>query len=300
MALSAVMSWLGRPMRLDPREPRLEPDVEPAPMPGLGPLPSRQPLAWTPERLATTDALWGEGYQFPGGEAETLRLANPLRLTAASSLLLLGVGGGGPACSVASHLGAWVSGFEADPGLAAAAAERIAHGNLSKRVQIETWDVNNPSFRKHFYHHGLGLEPLHGSHPGKMLSAIAGALKPDGHLMMLELVADKPLDPANPVVASWARLERRDPTKVPTEALITGILRRLHFDVRVVEDVSQRHIEQVLTGWRNSVRSMEGERPTSRKAMCCVEEAEMWLLRMRLFQIGSLRLVRWHGIGGMV
>jgi hypothetical protein len=299
MAMSAVMSWFGRPMHLEPREPSTTPKVEPV-LPMDLPLPrkSRPPLEWTAERLATTDALWGDGYNFPGGESETLRLAIPLGLSAASSLLLIGAGGGGPACSVATQLGAWVSGFDVDPNLVAAAVDRIAHANLTKRAQIETWDPKEPHFREHFYHHGLALEPLQGSNPERTLSAIAAALKPSGHLMMLEVVADTPLDPANPVVAGWARLVRRDPATVPSEVTITRILRRLRFDVRVVEDISERHIHQALLGRRASVRTMEDAPPSRREAMTCVEEAELWLLRLRLFQTGALRLVRWHAIGG--
>jgi len=52
-----------------------------------------------------------------------------------------------------------------------------------------------------------------------------------------------------------------------------------------------------MAGWRDAVRSMENVRPNRREAMRCVEEAELWLLRLRLFRMGSLRLVRWHAIG---
>ena len=100
MAMSAVMSWFGKPMRLDPREEHLDPPHRLEPLVSFDldpplPDPARPPRTWTAERIATTDALWGAGYQFPGGEKETLRLAKPLGLSAASSLLLLGAGGGG-------------------------------------------------------------------------------------------------------------------------------------------------------------------------------------------------------------
>ena len=276
------------------------PNVAPAAPPAVAPplIAPRPPPSWTPDRLLTTDALWGEGYQFPGGETETLRLAKPLGLSKASSLLLIGAGGGGPACSLAVQLGVWVSGFEADPNLVAAAIDRVTRRNLTKRAQIETWDPAHPIFREHFYHHGLALEPLHGSSPERTLAAIARALKPSGHLMMIELVANAPLDPANPVVAAWAHLERRDPKALPTEVAITRILGRLGFDVRVAEDVSDRHTHQALMGWRSTVRTMEDVPPTRREAMRCVQEAELWMLRLRLLQSGQLRLVRWHAIGG--
>jgi len=276
--------------------PKVEPRLTPAEARLLvspGPPPS-----WTADRLLTTDGLWGEGYQFPGGEIETLRLAKPMGLSKASSLLLIGAGAGGAACSLAVQFGVWVSGFETDPDLVAAAVDRIARKNLTKHAQIETWNPAEPSFREGFYHHGLLLEPLHGCQPERTLSAIARALKPSGHLMMLELVADGPLDATNPVVANWARLERRDPGALPSEVSITRVLGRLGFDVRVAEDVSQRHISHALTGWRIMVRSMEEVHPTRKQAMRSVQEAELWLLRLRLFQTGSLRLVRWHAIGG--
>lgn len=317
MALSAVKNWFGRhvPSQIgvagptpriepvlstdaaQPRSTERSPPVIPraAASPLIGP---RPPLTWTRDRLATTDALWGDGYQFPGGEIETLRLAKPLGLSKACSLLLIGAGGGGAACSLAVQLGAWVSGFEADPALVAAAVDRIAHRNLTKRAQIEAWDPTAPHFREHFYHHGLLLEALRGSQPERTLSSIARALKPSGHLMMLDLVANKPLDPANPLVAAWAHLERRDPAALPSEIGITRILGRLGFDVRVAEDVSDRHSHQALMGWRSTVRTMEDSPPTRREAMRCIQEAELWLLRLRLLQAGSLRLMRWHAIGG--
>jgi cyclopropane fatty-acyl-phospholipid synthase-like methyltransferase len=300
MALSAVKSWFGRHASSQAEAPELTRKVEPVLALGVAPplIQPGPPPTWTPDRLVTTDALWGEGYQFPGGEIETLRLAKPLGLSKASSLLLIGAGAGGPACSLAVQLGVWVSGFEADSNLVAAAVDRIARRNLTRRAQTEVWNPAEPHFREHFYHHGLLLEALHGSKPEPTLAAIAKALKPSGHLMMLEVVADKPLDPANPIVAAWAHLERRDPRALPTETAITRILGRLGFDVRVAEDVSDRHIHQALMGWRSTVRTMEDTRPTRRQAMRCVQEAELWMLRLRLLRTGKLRLMRWHAIGG--
>jgi cyclopropane fatty-acyl-phospholipid synthase-like methyltransferase len=299
MALSAVKTWFGRPTPTSAGTPRPMAKIEPT-LTMAAPLsaPWRPLPSWTPDRLVTTDALWGEGFQFPGGEIETLRLAKPLGLSKASSLLLIGAGGGGPACALATQLGVWVSGFEADPDLVAAAVDHVARRNLTKHAQIEIWDPFEPKFREHFYHHGLALQPLQGSQPERTLSAISMALKPAGHLMMIELVADSPLDPASPIVAAWAHLEKRDPRALPTEVAITRVLGRLGFDVRVAEDVSDRHTRQALMGWRTTVKTMEDIRPTRRQAMRCVQEAELWMLRLRLIQSGRLRLVRWHAIGG--
>ncbi|HEX3991907.1 MAG TPA: methyltransferase domain-containing protein [Acetobacteraceae bacterium] len=300
MPLTAVMNWFGW-QQPPPEEPphemhRLDPVV--AAELAVPMVADRPPPKWNRDRLKITDALWGQGYQFPGAEIETLRLAKPLGLTKASSLLLLGAGAGGPACSLAINFGAWVSGFEADSDLVATAIDRVARRNLTKHAQTELWDPEEPKFRDGFYHHGMALEALHGSQPERVLSAVARALKPSGHVVITELVADTPLDPGNPVVAGWAHLERRNAKALPTEVTITRILGRLGFDVRVCEDISERHVSHAMAGWRSLVRLMEDAPPTRREAMSSVQEAELWLLRLRLFEIGSLRLVRWHAIGG--
>jgi SAM-dependent methyltransferase len=299
MALSAVKTWFGRPIPelVEATRPIRNTELALGRAAVVPLVSSRPPLSWSPARLVTTDALWGEGFQFPGGEGETLRLARPMGLSKASSLLLVGAGGGGPICSLAVQLGVLVSGFEADPTLLAAATERLARGKLTRRAQIESWNAEEPNLREHFYHHGLALEPLQGRPPELVLTAIARALKPSGHLMLIELVADVPLDPADPDVAAWAHLERRDPRAMPTELAITRTLGRLGFEVRVAEDMSERRTHYALMGWRTRVRAMKKSRPTRQDVVQSVQEAELWMFLLRLLQRGALRLVRWHAVG---
>ena len=42
---------------------------------------------WPSARISVAEALWGEGFLFPGGSAEALHLATPLGLSAASRSL---------------------------------------------------------------------------------------------------------------------------------------------------------------------------------------------------------------------
>jgi SAM-dependent methyltransferase len=251
---------------------------------------------WPSARIGIAEALWGEGFLFPGGMAETLRLAKPIGLSTTSSLLMLGAGSGGPPCSIASELGVWVTGFEANARLAARANERSARAGLGRRVQVETWDPLAPRFPLHHYHHGMALEPLRGFKPEPALAALSLALKPGGQLVLVEVVADLKLDANDPIVAAWARLDGRTPD-VPSELAITKVLRRLGFDVRIVEDISHRHMQHALAGWRGAVRGMADMRPTPHQLAPVVREAELWLARVRLMRAGVLRLVRWHAIG---
>ncbi len=252
---------------------------------------------WPPERMEMVDALWGEGFQFPGGETETMRLVKPLGLSAATSLLVLGAGSGGPPCCIASDLGVWVTGYESDQNLLNAATDRSLRAGLSRRAQIASWDPEAPSFERGFFHHGLALEPLRDAAVEPTLAALAQALKPGGHLVLLETVADTPLDPEDSLVAAWQRLDGRRLDRLPAEVTITRALGRLGFDVRIVEDVSHRHMQQSVTGWRDAVRGMAQAKPNRREAAQLLKEAELWMLRIRLFRSHALRLVRWHAIG---
>jgi cyclopropane fatty-acyl-phospholipid synthase-like methyltransferase len=297
MKLPAMRHWFGMEPtpKVTARAPAARPTAAIRP-----PEPSEAVLEdcpWPAERQEVVDALWGEGFQFPGGEAETLRLVKPLGLSAATSLLLVGAGSGGPPCSIASDLGVWVTGYESDHELLNAATDRSLRSGLSRRAQIASWDPESPSFERGYFHHGLALEPLRDALVEPALTAVAQALKPGGHLVMLQTVADTPLDPEDPLVAAWQQLDGCRLDRLPAEVTITRALGRLGFDVRIVEDLSRRHMQQSVAGWREAVRGMEQAKPNHREAAQLIREAELWLLRIRLFRSRALRLVRWHAIG---
>ena len=165
---------------------------------------------WPSARISVAEALWGEGFLFPGGAAETLRLAKPIGI----------VGSLEPAAAwrwlwrwpprrIASELGVWVTGYDANPRLVAIANERSLRAGLGRRAQVEFWDPLAPKFPLHYFHHGMAIEPLRGTKPEPALAAVSLALKPGGQFVLVEVVADLKLDPADPMVASWIRLDHR-------------------------------------------------------------------------------------------
>ncbi len=261
------------------------------------------PERWTPARIAIADELWGDGNVFPGGEEEVLRLAVPLGLSAASSLLLLGAAGGGPARAVAGGLGAWISGHEADPALAAVAAWRLPRAGkvVAKRAMVVPWDPQASVFRRRAFNHALALEALRGA-PGRpvavpeLLMALAGALRPGGQLVMVDVVATVRLDPKAPMVRSWTEVEGRTPDLL-TEAELTAALAGLGFDVRVTEDITSRHMRLAVQGWKRLVRDLAAVHPDRLRAAAVVAEAEVWMRRLKLMHAGQIRLVRWHAMG---
>jgi hypothetical protein len=266
-----------------------------AAMASVAPVAPVPPAHWNRDRIALVESLWGEGFSFPAGEQETMRLAMPLVLSEATSLLLVGVGTGGPASCIASQLGAWVTGFESDPDLAGLAMERSSRSGFGKRAAIKTWDPAQPNFSRRSFHRALSLEALRGAPAGPILVAMFQALRPGGELMMVELVADDPLDPTDEALRTWSRLEGRPPA-VPSQRAITAALGRLGFDVRITEDISLRHTQHALRGWHGVIRGMRDKKPNRAAAPVLVAEAELWLRRISLIRAKQIRLVRWDAI----
>jgi hypothetical protein len=136
-----------------PVEPQAAPEPPPILSPEISWAEDDDPI-WPRARIAVAEALWGEGFLLPGGGEEVVRLAKPLGLSAASSLLLVGAGTGGPPRHITAELGVWVTGYEANPRLIALANERSQRAGLGRRAQVESWDPQRPKFPASYFHHG--------------------------------------------------------------------------------------------------------------------------------------------------
>jgi hypothetical protein len=252
--------------------------------------------AWPATRLNLANQLWGAGFIFPGGEPETLRLTRPLGLSSAASLLLVGVGSGGPAVAVTVNQGAYVTGIDCDASLLAAARGMVTRFQLRKKVTIEAWDPSNPEFVSQSHHHCLALEPFLGAQPEPILVGLARALRQSGQIVLSALTAKAPLDLSDPTMLRWAELEHRDPAELLAPVSITRMFGRVGLEVRVAEDISQRHVENALLGWRVMLNELCDFQPSRQQAVQLVSEAELWLLRRRLIRTGQLQMMRWHAI----
>lgn len=298
MRLAGLREWLGHSGR-GMAEAGLLPSLvrEAAPPP---PLPQGPPRpVWTPLRLEIAESLWGDGCHWPGAAEEALRLATPLGLSAASSLLLVGAGSGGPALRLADELGAWVCACESDSLLLAAAARVLKRAGpvRARRATLQRWDPAAPAFRHAGFHHAVAMEAFHAPDPATSaeaaLLAVARALRPRGQLAVLETMAAPEATRAG--LREWCRLERREPPP-PGSDWLTGPLERLGFEIRVSEDVTARHVHQAVGGWKRLVREMRAARPAPAQAAALVAEAELWLRRVALLRTGQIRVMRWHAI----
>jgi cyclopropane fatty-acyl-phospholipid synthase-like methyltransferase len=218
-------------------------------------------------------------------------------LSESLTLLLLGAGLGGPAAAIATKYGGYVESFEAEAELAAIAEQRRRTEPTLRRVTVAAWDRDMPTFKPRSANHALSLEASRGAPLPPILASLAAALRPHGHVVLTEMVCDGALPEHDREFAAWCRLENRRPA-LPHADSVGSALKAQGFDVRVVEDLSEKHVAATLSGWRAAVKTMaEGARPDPATAGIFVTEAELWLLRVRLMRRFGFRLLRWHAIG---
>ncbi len=253
------------------------PDEPPPGLPGLSLAEAATRTGWTAARLAQADALWGEGFIWPGGADEIKRLAAPFGLSPAHSLLVLGDGAAGAARALAADLGAWISAYESDPALHQAAEAWRRRGGLAlaKRATVALWDRAAPSFPVRGFHHALLLETLPPGSAAPILDALVRAVKPGGQIVLVQTVRG-----------------------AGEEAEIVAALAQAGCDVRVVEDESTRHAHIVLAAWKHLLRRLRDARPAPSEAAALVQEAAIWLIRLRRLREGRLKVMRWGAIAG--
>lgn len=250
---------------------------------------------WPKDRLSILAQLWGEGFIGPGGEDEALRLTKPMGLSASHSVLHVGVGLGGGQRAIAKASGAWVTGYDADAALVALAQEAATRAGMAKKAPTNLLDPALPAFRQNYFHHAVAQEALWTlAKKDPVLAGMVQAVKVGGNLMLTDLVRAE-ADPSDSAWAAWSMLERGQP-HLGTEAEMGRALSRLGLDIRIVEDVSNRQVNQTLTGWMGLLTGLRAHRPPPRQAAHLVREAELWLRRVRLMQDGRIRLLRWHAI----
>jgi hypothetical protein len=287
--LGRILGRTDAPPVADPLPPSDTPHSVPeVPAEPMGP--------WPPERQAVTDRLWGAGFNVPGGEAEIVRLARPTGASADNRLLMVGMGGGGAATAIVRSTHTWVTGMEAEPELLSAARARAEADHLGRRVAMEAWDPRRPVFPKGAHKNCLALEPMRQTVCSVVLPALTAAIEVRGNLVVTDLISTEPLNAGEPTVARWVRLDRRDPAVIPTAGAVSAVLEACGMDLRIAEDISQRHMGQTLLGWQRVLEELAEHKPTAREAAFVVSEAELWLLRHRLIEAGRLRMMRWHAI----
>lgn len=250
---------------------------------------------WTAERMRLAEQLWGESFCSPGGVDFILELLKPLALSPALTLLELGARLGGATRAIAQSYGTWVSAYEANADLAAAAMERSARKGVEKKASIEAYDPENFKPGKR-YDRVFAKEAFFCvKNKDALMHALADGMKPLGQILFTDfvLVSD---DASGRALDVWRAHEPTAPAPWSVERYVWSLSEDLGLDLRVHEDMTEKYMALIVAGWVPVVEAMKRQGADKAAMMPMLMEVELWARRYAALASGALRVYRFFAI----
>ena len=244
---------------------------------------------WSATRIDVAEKLWGKGFIGPGAEDYVPDLVKPLGLDKTMSVLDLSAGLGGITRMMARHFGAWVTGLELSPALAARGADYSRKSDVAKHAPISHYDPNFLALDRKF-DAVFAKEIFFCMDMEKILTQIRGHLKPHGQLLFTDyLISD---DIKVEGLGGWAEAEKLAPCPWgPGET--AACLKSLGFDLRIaldMTDVQRKLIMSKLAEFHSFLSERDLDHDTK---MAVTEEVALWARRAEALKHG-LKLYRVH------
>ncbi|MGP1396745.1 MAG: class I SAM-dependent methyltransferase [Inquilinaceae bacterium] len=252
------------------------------------------PPLWEATRIDILEKVWGEGFHTPADENHIATLIKPFGLNESMSVLELGSGLGGLARQITKSTGAYVTGLEADPELAAAGMERSHKAGLDKRAPISEYDPEHLATDKRF-DAILAKEAFFTIRDkGQILDGIVNSLKPGGQFAFTDYVL-KHSASTGQTIDEWRQSEV--PKVHPwTIAQTQEALAERTFDIRISEDLSDVHRTLILAAWDRMTAELPSLHATEQSKEKLMAEGEIWLRRVAALDSGDLRLYRFYAL----
>jgi SAM-dependent methyltransferase len=248
-----------------------------------------------PEKLEALGRLWGEGFREPLDKTYVPDLVKPFALNEKMTVIDLGAGLGGGTRAVAERYKVWVTGMEPDPEYAAAAMQLSVKSGMKSRAPVIAYDIERLALDKRRCNCIYAMETFHRARnkPG-LLAAIAEGLADDGQVLFTDFVLAKPRA-ATAEVAAWIEAETF-PSHPWSGEETAAQLRKLGFDTRIDEDMTARYRRQGLLGWKECLDRLAGTRPPRALLLQLLDDAEIWVRRLRALDSGALQVRRYHAL----
>jgi len=244
---------------------------------------------------ALAQRLWGAGFHIPGGEEHILDLVKPFALNPAMSMLYIGAGLGGGARAIAAKFGTYVAALESDAALARQGMEMSTLQGMQKRAPVGVYDPEAIDLRAGSVDCILARQSTYTlADKDHFLQSLTAALKPRGHLLLTDYVLE-PKAPAAPELEAWQRLQPR-PAYLWTAAHYAERLKRLGYEIRVIEDTTIERRRLILVGWVQMISGLDLRSLPKQQLLAVLDEAERWVPTIAALDAGALRACRIHAL----
>ncbi len=290
--------WDGTDPIAEPEPP--QPDAaapQPAqqPNPQASAAPAGAKLRLPPEKLESLGKLWGDGFREPLDKNYVPDLVKPFALNEKMTVIDLGAGLGGGTRAVAERYKVWIKGMEPDPEFAAAAMQLSVKAGMKSRAPVIHYDIERLSLEKHRCNCIYAMETFHRARNKRgLLAAVANGLSDNGQILFTDFVLRKP-GTITDEIARWLEAETFTSHLWSGEE-ISAELDARGFDTRIDEDMTARYRRLGLLGWKECLDRLAGQRPPRAMLLQLLEDAELWVRRLRALDSGALQVRRYHAL----
>jgi hypothetical protein len=255
----------------------------------------KQAQEWSDTRKAIVQDLWTPGFIVPGGSEYVEHLVNGCGLTAAETMLEMGVGMAGGTRAIIDRFGNYVTGYESDSNLAAEARKFAVTYDFDSKFEVV--NANPGTFRPkaHYFRAALLRDVLYTVREKEdLISRVANSLKQgESQIIITDLMFED--DPDSPELERWMVAEP-GPVYPWSLGALKKCLSSLKVAVRTAEDESDIYRRMVIGAWKEYLSRLNGENLSPEVGRQIVHEAEFWARRLAAIDAGVLHYVRAVGV----
>ena len=250
---------------------------------------------WSETRRQLAQEIWSHGFVVPGGTEYIEKLVSGCSLTAAETLLEIGVGMGGGTRTIIGKFGNYITGYERDPNLAAAAMRHAVTYEIDDKLNVTALPFEELNLKSSYFRAALLRDIIYTMEDkAGLIAKIGDSLKAgQSYLVMTDFLFAA--DDESDELAAWKAVEER--SVYPwTEAELTKAFGRAGIQPRIVDDESDDYCAMVLDAWSEYMKTIKGAELSPEMGKELEREAEFWARRVAALKAGALRYYRIEGV----
>jgi len=260
-------------------------------------VPKREDLGeWSELRLQVLKQLWGEGFIYPGGAKQAVRLVKPMSLDPTKTVLDLTAGLGGGTRAMSEAFGLWISGMEPDRILAGKAHELSVVAGMEKKAPITHFEFESLDLPTGRYD-GVLIRDRFWSFKDKeqILRKVDSSLKSKGGLILTDLVLKDFASSSSEAVQGWMEAEGEGCSPWTMDEY-REMFSDVRMEARIMKEETEEYRNLILKGWSDFVDNLATEELDRDFVDMLMEEAKSWQRLVRALETGDLCYLRIHAI----
>ncbi|MBT5050178.1 MAG: class I SAM-dependent methyltransferase [Rhodospirillaceae bacterium] len=246
---------------------------------------------WSDTRRQLAQEIWSPGFVVPGGNDYVEKLVSGCSLTEAETMLEIGVGMGGGTRTIIGKFGNYVTGYERNPDLAAAAVRHAVTHDIDDKLEMINTPLRDLTLKPKYFRAALLRDILHSIEDKVgMMTKVSDSLKTgEAFLVLTNFLFDA--DDDSPELVAWKEGEER-PVYPWTERELIKCLESLGIQPRIVEDEGEIYRSMVVDSWSAYMKTVKSDEIGEEMGREMAREGEFWARRTAALETGALKYFR--------